>query len=287
MAKQKRLGEMLLDAGLISEAQLQGALERQRKWGGRFGRNLVLNGAISDEDLMRYFAARTGIKELDISGIQILPHIIKKIPLRVAEKYNLIPLAMKDKNTLIVALSDPTDLEAIDQVSFITGLKVEPVITAYDSISKAIERFYPGSKPRTAPVVEEREVEGPRMVEMESMERHGGHQSLEDPDLIIFGNQSGEPTMDSGPPAGVAPPPEPYQFGEDNSDPSIDDPDEYTLDFDSLSNTAPPVTAPTLKTAAVAAKPSVEKKLLALCRVLVRKGLVEETELRNELRRLL
>ncbi len=283
MAKQKRLGELLLEAGLINEDQLRGALERQKKWGGRFGSNLVLNGAISEEKLMRFFASRTGIHEMDISGVQILPHIIKKVPLKVAEKYHLVPVAMKDKNTLIVACVDPSDLEALDQVSFITGLKIDPVLTSHSAIQSAIDRFYLGGKPRAQKKAESNsgvsfDTTAPKLVRMENMEKHGGKESLEDPDLIIFGNQSDTPAPSEpkafSPVASPPPPAEPasgYSYL-DNTD------DEFNLDFDSLSKPS--------STAAPSSPYTLNQKLQALYNVLLKKGLVSEAEILQELKRL-
>lgn len=279
MAKQKRLGELLLEAGLISENQLRGALERQKKWGGRFGSNLVLNGAISEEKLMRFFASRTGIQEMDISGVQILPHIIKKVPLKIAEKCHMVPVAMKDKNTLIVACVDPSDLEALDQVSFITGLKIEPVLTSHSAIQYAIDRFYLGGKGRAkreAPSGVSLDASGPTLVRMENMEKHGGKESLEDPDLIIFGDQS-DATVPSAPRAFTAesstPPAEaasPYSYLEDTDD-------EFNLDFDSLSKPAAPTPQPDYP---------MSQKLQALYSLLLKKGLITEAEVLHELRQL-
>ena len=142
--KQKRLGEMLLGEGLISQSQLQRALKRQRQWGGRLGSNLVMTGAIRDCDLRRFLAVQTGTHEVDISEIEILPHILKKIPQKVAEQYCMVPIALKAENVLQVACADPTDERAIETVTRIAGHPLEPYITSYSSILRAIHRCYLG-----------------------------------------------------------------------------------------------------------------------------------------------
>lgn len=83
----KRIGEQLIDAGLISESQLLRALERQRTWGGRLGSNLVMIGAIKESDLLRFLASQTRVRELDIADIEISPQIVKKIPEKLLSSF--------------------------------------------------------------------------------------------------------------------------------------------------------------------------------------------------------
>lgn len=142
--KPKRIGEQLLEAGLINQSQLLKALERQKSWGGRLGSNLVLIGAIKEHDLMRFMAIKTGVREMNITDLEIAPDVVRKLPQKVVEKFHCLPVYIKDKKTLVLALADPTDLEAIDQVSFITGMNVEPVVASYSSILQAIHKYYFG-----------------------------------------------------------------------------------------------------------------------------------------------
>ena len=281
--KPKRLGEMLIDAGLISKTQLARALQRQKTWGGRLGSNLVVSGAIKEQDLRHFLAVQTGVEEVDISKLHILPHIIKKVPRKIVEQYTLIPIAMKDKNTLMVACLDPTDLNALDQVSFVTDLKIEPVISSHSAILNAINRYYlgkeeavpvkPESLPPAADLVEKRQ-----FIEIESMEKHGGTASREDPDLIIFGSQSGSSAGDY-PYQDPFPVPEPPRFQPVMQDLGQARQDEFSLDF------GPPMAPPSA--VQIDAEPSqgftTEQRMIGLYRVLVKKGLVSEAEIRQEL----
>lgn len=261
--KQKKIGEQLLEAGLISEAQLLRALERQRNWGGRLGSNLVMIGALSEGDLLRFLAAKTGIEELNISEIEISSQIIRKIPQKVVEQFHLIPVYMKDKRTLVVAMVDPTDLNAIDEVRFITGLEIEPVITSYSSILQAIHKYYLGTQLRKSP---DREILVDEGYEVATMEDHGGVAAVEDPDIIIFGRQAEE--------SGAAEEPEPKE--------------EAGFEFD----TNPEIGSPEVS----APKPipatgdldqfSPEQRMLGLYQVLIQKRIVTETEIAQELTRL-
>lgn len=314
MAKQKRLGELLLEAGLINEAQLAGALERQKKWGGRFGENLILNNAITEDQLLRFFAARTGIDELDITGVQVLPHIIKKVPAKLAEKHHIMPVAMKDKNTLMVAVCDPMDFEAMDQVRFTTGLKVEPVLSSYSAIANAIDKFYHDGR-GVFKGAKSKDSGGPRMVKAESMESHGGKQSSDDPDLIIFGEQH----PDQAPPkGGLADISGNYKSRERTSDNELMDLDrtvpEMSLPLPQVPDmgmagktsgqsgqvsrqASRPASAPRPPAApsspgTPASKKSgrsgftIEEKFRALYNAMVRKGLITEQEMKQELLRL-
>ena len=285
--RQKRLGEMLIDAGLITEIQLRGALGRQKKWGGRLGTNLVKLGNLKEKDLGRFLATQTGVREMSIGNIQILPHILKMVPKKIAEKYYLIPIAMKDKNTLIVSFADPTDLGAIDHVSFITGHKVEPVISTYDSIRRAIDKFYPGATTLTgSDSIALSDDTSPSLVDMGDITGHGGHAASDDPDLIIFGNQEEGSLEKAARPPEAKPAPKKHQFiREAPSFPAGTDPPnlEFTLDFnpDWATGTGMPV----VQDQPMSGKPrlNAEQKLKVLMRVLIKKGLISEADLRREM----
>ncbi len=141
--KQKRLGALLLEAGFISDSQLERALARQRDWGGRLGSNLVMTGAVGEMDLLRFLAQQTGFEEIDLFKTRILPHILKKVPQKLAEQYNLIPLDLVE-NRLSVACADPTDHEALTAVARLTGHEPRPFLTTYSAILRGIHQFYLG-----------------------------------------------------------------------------------------------------------------------------------------------
>lgn len=138
----KRLGEMLVDAGLISPAQLQDALRHQRFAGGRMGTNLVALGFISEEVLMDFLAHQTGVPRADLRNINVDPVALKRVPRRLAEQLTILPMAFKEPKTLVLAMADPSDLNAIDSARFASGLTIEPVVASHSALRNAIAEQY-------------------------------------------------------------------------------------------------------------------------------------------------
>ncbi|MBI4911440.1 MAG: hypothetical protein HY823_01775 [Acidobacteria bacterium] len=138
----KRLGEMLVDAGLISPAQLQEALRHQRFAGGRMGTNLVALGYISEEVLMDFLAHQTGVPRADLRTLNIDLAILRRIPRRLAEQLTILPLAYKEPKTLVLAMADPSDLNAIDSARFASGLTIEPMVASHSALRSAIAEQY-------------------------------------------------------------------------------------------------------------------------------------------------
>nr|WP_243435894.1 hypothetical protein [Acanthopleuribacter pedis] len=102
-----------------------------------------MTGAVCESELLRFLAEQTGIEEVDLFETRILPHILKKMPQKLAEQYNLIPLDLVG-NRLLVACADPTDDEGLSAVARITGHVPKPYLTTYSSILRAIHQFYLG-----------------------------------------------------------------------------------------------------------------------------------------------
>jgi Type II secretion system (T2SS), protein E, N-terminal domain len=138
----KRLGEMLVEGGLISPAQLQSAITHQKIARGRLGSNLVALGYISEEVLMDFLSHQTGVPQLDVRGIEVPPQILKLVPHRLAEQFTVLPIATKEPKSLVLAMSDPSDLNAIDSARFASGLHVEPVVASHSALRKAIAELY-------------------------------------------------------------------------------------------------------------------------------------------------
>ena len=138
----KRLGEMLVDAGLISPAQLQDALRHQRFAGGRMGTNLVALGFVSEEVLMDFLAHQTGVPRADLRAVNVDPVALKRVPRRLAEQLTILPLAFKEPKTLVLAMADPSDLNAIDSARFASGLTIEPVVASHSALRNAIAEQY-------------------------------------------------------------------------------------------------------------------------------------------------
>lgn len=138
----KRLGEMLVDAGIISPAQLQDALRHQRFAGGRMGTNLVALGFVSEEVLMDFLAHQTGVPRADLRAVNVDPVALKRVPRRLAEQLTILPLTFKEPKTLVLAMADPSDLNAIDSARFASGLTIEPVVASHSALRTAIAEQY-------------------------------------------------------------------------------------------------------------------------------------------------
>lgn len=138
----KRLGEMLVDAGIISPAQLQDALRHQRFAGGRMGTNLVALGFVSEEVLMDFLAHQTGVPRADLRSVNVDPIALKRVPRRLAEQLTILPLSFKEPKTLVLAMADPSDLNAIDSARFASGLTIEPVVASHSALRLAIAEQY-------------------------------------------------------------------------------------------------------------------------------------------------
>ncbi len=141
-SENKKLGEMLVEAGLISTAQLQEALRHQRIAGGRTGSNLVALGFVSEDVLMDFLAHQTGVPRLDVRNLDVPTEVLKRIPRRLADQLNILPVSLKEPKSLVLAMVDPSDLNAIDSARFASGLNIEPVVLSYSSLKHAIPEQY-------------------------------------------------------------------------------------------------------------------------------------------------
>ena len=138
----KRLGEMLVEAGLITPAQLQSAITHQKIARGRLGSNLVALGYITEEVLMDFLSHQTGVPRMDVRNLDVSPQILKFIPHRLAEQFTVLPVSTKEPKSLVLAMSDPSDLNAIDSARFASGLTIEPVVASHSALRKAITDLY-------------------------------------------------------------------------------------------------------------------------------------------------
>jgi type IV pilus assembly protein PilB len=136
-----RLGDMLVKATLITKDQLQKALQQQESSGGRIGSNLVKLGFISEDDITSFLSRQYGVPSINLSHFEIDPNVIKLIPSEIAQKHQVIPIN-RTGNVLTVAMADPSNIFAIDDIKFMTGFKVEPVVAAETSIKNAINKHY-------------------------------------------------------------------------------------------------------------------------------------------------
>lgn len=138
----KRLGELLIEGGLITPAQLQSALTHQRTGRGRLGSNLVALGYISEEVLLDFLSVQTGVPQLDVRNVNVAPQVLKLVPHRLADQFTVLPITTKEPKLLVLAMSDPSDLNAIDSARFASGLNIEPILAAPSALKKAISDLY-------------------------------------------------------------------------------------------------------------------------------------------------
>ena len=139
-----KLGEILVRENLVTPQQLREALDYQRTSGGRLGSNLVKLGIISDDVITAVLSRQYGVPSINIDLFQIEEDVIKLISQEVALKYTVLPIS-KVGATMTLAMADPTNVFAIDDIKFMTGLNVEPVIASEASIQMALGKYYSGS----------------------------------------------------------------------------------------------------------------------------------------------
>jgi len=139
-----KLGEILVRENLVTPQQLREALDYQRTSGGRLGSNLVKLGIISDDVITAVLSRQYGVPSINIDLFQIDVDVVKLISQEVALKYTVLPIS-KVGATLTLAMADPTNVFATDDIKFMTGLNVEPVIASEASIQMAIGKYYSGS----------------------------------------------------------------------------------------------------------------------------------------------
>ena len=139
-----KLGEILVRENLITQQQLRETLDYQRANGGRLGSNLVRLGYVSDDVVTAVLSRQYGVASINLDLFQIEKDVIKLISEDVALKYSVLPIS-KVGATLTLAMADPTNVFAMDDIKFMTGLNVEPVIASETSIHMAIAKYYSGS----------------------------------------------------------------------------------------------------------------------------------------------
>src|SRR5215813_4968573 len=140
-----RIGELLLKEKLITPEQLQQALSAQKSNGGKLGFNLVKMGFVKDEQITALLSKQYGVPSINLTQFKLDPTIIKLVPTETARKYQIIPLS-RSGSTLTIAMTDPTNVFAMDDIKFMTGYTVEPVVASEIAITDAVEKYYPSAK---------------------------------------------------------------------------------------------------------------------------------------------
>lgn len=140
----RRLGELLIEAGLLDETRLKAALAEQRKWGGRLGRTVVEMGLVDEVAMCTVLAQQLNLGTVSLDTEKLPERITEQLRLDLAERYGVFPVSSDGGHTLVVASSDPTNVEALQELEFATGLKITPVVATASAIDRAIRRYYFG-----------------------------------------------------------------------------------------------------------------------------------------------
>lgn len=141
--RKKRLGEILMDAGLLTETQLRSALAEQRKWGGKLGHTLVQMGFVDESSMVHALSRQLHIPAVDLDTVTPPEHLLKFFRVDLAERYSVFPVAADTTHkTLTLASADPTNVEALQELAFQTDQKIQVVVSSPSAIERAIRKYY-------------------------------------------------------------------------------------------------------------------------------------------------
>ncbi len=139
--KRKMLGEMLVAAGLLTPEQLEVALQEQKQKGGRIGKIFRSLKFVTEDEIIKVLGSQMGIPHMSLENMIIDQDVLKEIPETTARRYQVFPVSKRGK-TLTMAMADPLNVFAIDEIKKMTGLEIQQVVGTENDISRAIERFY-------------------------------------------------------------------------------------------------------------------------------------------------
>jgi type IV pilus assembly protein PilB len=137
----QRLGDLLVREKVITQEQLDSALKSQKNDGGRLGSVLVKLGFLSDEDVTNFLSRQYGVPAINLNYFEIDPAVVKLVPQETARRYQILPLSRVGAS-LTIAMVDPTNVFAMDDIKFMTGFNIEPVVASETSIMDGIEKAY-------------------------------------------------------------------------------------------------------------------------------------------------
>jgi type IV pilus assembly protein PilB len=162
-----RIGELLLKEKRITPEQLQQALNHQKAGGGKLGYNLVKMGFVKDEEITALLSRQYGVPSINLAQFDIDPAVVKLIPADTAHKYQIVPLS-RSGATLTIAMTDPTNVFAMDDIKFMTGYNVEPVVASEIAVAEAIEKYYTAGGGKGSGATAAAASSGPSTLEMAS-----------------------------------------------------------------------------------------------------------------------
>ena len=137
----QRLGDLLVKEKIITPEQLEQANKVQKEQSCRLGSALVKLGFLTDEDVTNFLSRQYGVPAINLSYFEIDPAVVKLIPFETAKRYQILPLSRVGAS-LTIAMVDPTNVFAMDDIKFMTGFNIEPVVASESSIQSGIEKAY-------------------------------------------------------------------------------------------------------------------------------------------------
>ena len=144
-SKRRRLGELLIEAGVLDPSQLQAALAEQKKWGGKLGRTVVEMGFVDEDSMVRALSRQLKMPVVDLDTLKIPQGVTQILTVDLCERYGVFPLGLDVKGKIVqLATSDPTNVAALNDITFKTGLKVQAAVATGSSIDRAVRRMYYG-----------------------------------------------------------------------------------------------------------------------------------------------
>lgn len=150
--KKRRLGEILRDAGVLSELQLNAALSEQKKWGGRLGRTLVEMGFVDEDSMMLALSRQLNLPLVDLDRVKLPPDVAKLMRVDIAERYGVFPVQQDPKHKVLqIATSDPTNQEQLNELGFHTGMRIQVALSSPSAIDRAVRRYYYGDDSHSSP----------------------------------------------------------------------------------------------------------------------------------------
>ncbi len=186
--KKIRIGDLLVAAGAITEEQLQEALTIQKEKGQKLGQTLLEEGFISKELFIAVLTQQMGVEYIDLKGCKFDDDVLSTIPEDIVMKYNVVPLGYDENNpnVLRVAMSDPMDIIAVDDISIATGTQVEPLLAMEDEIAETIGKYYGSHQAMEAAEAYRREREEAMLSEAEEEEMNA---DIENSPIVLLVKQ--------------------------------------------------------------------------------------------------
>src|SRR5712671_2836041 len=173
-----RLGEILIKESLITSEQLRQALEHQKSSGGRLGTCLMKLGFISEDEITGVLSRQYGVPSINLKFYEVDAAVIKLIPQDTAVRYQIVPLS-RVGSTLTIAMTDPTNVFAMDDIKFMTGFNIEPVVASEAAIAEALKKLYGAPGDSVKNMMQELEKAEDGDLEMEAEEEQLDMEALE------------------------------------------------------------------------------------------------------------